>query len=75
MAVIADLDAKGRAFLEALEAARPAIERLKRAAAAGHPTGGVLASLERYELESVIRQRSEAPPDPKRRRKTTAPTK
>ena len=70
MAVIADLDAKGRAFLEALEKARPAIERLKRTAAAGNPTGGVLADLDPFELESVISQRSDGPPDPKRRRKS-----
>jgi hypothetical protein len=54
MAVIADLETKGRAFLDALEAARPAIERLRLAAVRGHSTVGVLARLAAHELDSTV---------------------
>jgi hypothetical protein len=53
MAVIADLETKGRAFLDALEAARPAIERLRLAAVRGRSTVGVLARLAAHELDST----------------------
>jgi hypothetical protein len=54
MAVIADLETKGRAFLDALEAARPAIERLRLAAVRGRSTVGVLARLAAHELDSTV---------------------
>jgi hypothetical protein len=53
IAVIADLQSKGRAFLDALEAARPAIERLRLAAVRGHSTAGVLARVAAHELDSL----------------------
>lgn len=53
IAVIADLQSKGRAFLDALEAARPAIDRLRLAAVRGHSTAGVLARVAAHELDSL----------------------
>jgi hypothetical protein len=53
IAVIADLQSKGRAFLDALEAARPAIERLRLAAVRGNSTAGVLARVAAHELDSL----------------------
>ena len=52
MAVIADLETKGRAFFDALDAARPAIERLRLAAVRGHSSAGVLARLAAHELDT-----------------------
>jgi hypothetical protein len=52
IAVIGDLQSKGRAFLDALEAARPAIERLRLAAVRGHSTAAVLARVAAHELDS-----------------------
>jgi hypothetical protein len=54
MAVIADLQTKGQAILDALEAARPAIERLRLTAVRGRSTVGVLARLAAHELGSSI---------------------
>jgi len=52
MAVIADLETKGRAFFDALDAARPAIERLRLAAVRGRSSAGVLARLAAHELDT-----------------------
>jgi hypothetical protein len=52
MAVIADLEIKGQAFFNALELARPAIERLRLAAVRGRSSAGVLARLAAHELDS-----------------------
>jgi hypothetical protein len=52
MAVIADLEIKGQAFFDALELARPAIERLRLAAVRGRSSAGVLARLAAHELDS-----------------------
>jgi len=54
MAVIADLEDKGQAFFDALEAARPAIERLRLAAVRGRSSAGILARLAAHELDSSV---------------------
>jgi hypothetical protein len=54
MAVIADLEIKGQAFFDALEKARPAIERLRLAAVRGRSSAGVLARLAAHELDSSV---------------------
>jgi hypothetical protein len=54
MAVIADLEIKGQAFFDALELARPAIERLRFAAVRGRSSAGVLARLAAHELDSPV---------------------
>jgi hypothetical protein len=53
IAIIQDLEVKGQAFLDALEAARPALERLRLAAATGRGTAGVLARLAAHDLDSA----------------------
>jgi hypothetical protein len=52
MAVIADLEAKGQAFLDAIEASRPALDRLRVAAVRSRSTAGVLMRLAHDELDS-----------------------
>jgi hypothetical protein len=52
MAVIADLEAKGQAFLDALEASRPALDRLRQAAVRSRSTAAMLTRAVRDELDS-----------------------
>ena len=54
MAVIADLEYKGQAFFDALEAARPAIDRLRLAAVRGRSSAGVLARLAAHDFDSSV---------------------
>ena len=56
LAVLEDLEAKGQAFLDAIQAARPALARLRVAAGKGRSigTGGVLARLAAHELDAPI---------------------
>jgi hypothetical protein len=52
LAVLEDLEAKGQAFLVAIQAARPALARLRVAAGKSRSTGGVLERLAAHELDT-----------------------
>jgi hypothetical protein len=54
MAVIADLEAKGQAFLDAIEASRPALDRLRQAAVRSRSTAAMLTRAARDELDSSV---------------------
>jgi hypothetical protein len=52
LAVLEDLEAKGQAFLAAIQAARPALARLRVAAGRSRSTGGILQRLAAGELDT-----------------------
>jgi hypothetical protein len=52
LAVLEDLEAKGQAFLAALEAARPVLSRLRLAAGKSPSTAGILERLAAHELDA-----------------------
>ena len=52
LAVLEDLEAKGQAFLVAIQEARPALARLRVAAGKRRSTGGVLERLAAHELDT-----------------------
>ena len=54
LAVLEDLEAKGQAFLAALEAARPVLTRLRLVAGKGPGTAGILERLAAHELDSPV---------------------
>lgn len=52
LAVLEDLEAKGQAFLIAIQEARPALARLRVAAGQSRSTGGILERLAAHELDT-----------------------
>lgn len=67
VAVISDLEIKGRAFLRAIEAARSALERMRMAAAKDRSAGGLLSETMAYGPEPANPERRLAPIGGRRR--------